>query len=272
MNFVNLVHKILTESKPVILPSKVNILIDEIFNWVKSLCDPELWNQNKVSFSSAPSEFNRDLLSKDFYFSNYVYTSHFLHNYKLECRANVRRCDAQGSCGYVKFENIIVIDITESSNGLELAELKRVIRHEIMHAFDPARFNTYKGKTATSDRTKLKDGDEPVNDYNSYINYLTKPTPYGGKIPAEFTPRLDTLLQYFSVEKWRGFLNDINNTDSEHINKCIYRLVNVTTFAEIKKHSLYGDLTALYHYLKDPYIKRKTLQKIFWFVNNHTTQ
>lgn len=270
MNFVNLVHKILTESKPVILPSKVNILIDEILNWVKSLCDPELWNQNKVLFSGSEG--------KDFYFSNYVDNSHFLHNYKLRCFANVSEHpygkETSGSFAYSQHENVVIIRIYNDSNGLTLAQLKWAIRHEMMHAFDPALFNRFKNKNmfATSDRTKLEDDS---NTYDSYVKYLTKPTPCSGRIPEEFTPRLNMLLQDLSVEKWREFLNDINNkdnTDSEYIKKCLYRLVDVTTFAEVKKHILFGDLTALYHYLRDPYLKRKTLQKIFWFINNHTTQ
>jgi len=455
MNFVNLVHKILTESKPVILPSKVNILIDEIFNWVKSLCDPELWNQNKISFINETGEE-----SKVFYFSNYVDKSHSLYNLNLTVKAPYTSWGAGEQLADANFRehfNTYINIFKKKVQKITFERLKQVIRHEVMHIFDPtflrqeeveaaSSHRGYRGKskhkvifnrnkqetailpmpdvfkniiddfldklkhccdptewakgfiyvnkdvrakfidtsrhsrildlpispttlklleslklnnpkirlTTTVDfylsnvdknekftsnhlcdnastyyinniieillpydlpvevservisiayvkniiylslqhfmklprdlhiarRTKLKDSrpkKSTATNVRPMGGYFTDLTKYGGKIPSEFTPMLDTLLQYFSVEKWRDFLNDINNTtanteNDKHIKKCIKHLTGAIVPEDVANHVLFTELVALFLWLKDPYLKRKTLQKIFWFVNNHTTQ
>ena len=109
-------------------------------------------------------------------------------------------------------------------------------------------------------------GSEPdITTPEGYLDYLTRPRPRTGKIPSEYLPRLDTLLTYFSPERWRTFLKVIGK-DLQNLN--LEQNIQQYLLDNQKYRFSDGDIILLQHCLRDPYLRRKTLEKITWHINN----
>lgn len=114
----------------------------------------------------------------------------------------------------------------------------------------------------TADNLKQKDLMTP----EGYLDYLTAPHPFSGKIPAEYLPRLDTLLTIIPPERWKLFLKAVGK-DTQNFN--LEQNVQQYLLNNENYRGSDGDIILLQHCLRNPYLRRKTLEKISWHINNY---
>ena len=286
MNFNQLVERVLAESKALALPPRVEKIIPEIIDWIKSLCVDSLLQNNQICIdidkvvqdqSRFPDiepdeleEFEYDLINAttDHPHMGTLKTWHLEEdpeddnqNIQDDITVNLYTPHAKrGGDATTAFNLInIYLPFGKSTNKSlysyhDTNWLYHILRHELMHLYDPTllRSNRMYVDPNKTQRQKKKhlafvQAQQNAQQHRDYQQYHTQPGYRSGKIPMEFYPNLRTILDEHSIRQLQSFLQN------PHFNPLTY---DYSVFVR--------------HMFADPYLKRKFLEKIAQHVEFHT--
>ena len=289
MNFNQLVERVLAESKALALPPRVEKIVPNIIDWIKSLCVDSLLQRNQICIdidkvvqdqSRFPDiepdeleEFEYDLINAttDYPHMGTLKTWHLEddpeddnQNIQDDIRVSLYTLHShKGGDATTQFNSInIYLPFGKSTNKSlysyhDTAWLYHMLRHELMHLYDPTllRSNRMYVDTNKTQRQKKKYEDyvqkqqSAQQDFQNrdYQQYHTRPGYRSGKIPIEFYPNLRTILDEHSISQLQSFLR------KPDFNPLAYKY---SKFVE--------------HVFADSYLKRKFLEKIAQHVDFHT--
>lgn len=289
MNFNQLVQQILGESKALALPPRVQKIVPEIVEWIKSFCIDNLLQKDIVvidvdkvcehersgaDFSEEDQWEYKDKLLNATTSDPRMGTNKVWNvaedpeddNVNLEDEIEVYLYTLSPNRGGDAdiLENVIRIYLPFGENTdkslksqFNKSWLDHVVRHELMHLYDPTLHQSYSKSLNTSKNQKDKkkhlafvqkrNAAQRGFQNRDYQQYHTQPGYRSGKIPIEFYPNLRTILDEHSISQLQSFL----------------------------KHPDFTPLASRYsefveHVFADPYLKRKFLEKIAQHVDFYT--
>ena len=260
-DFNSLVNKVLNlESKALLLPDSLNALVDDLLGKIKKLCDEDLWKRGRVRLRPevedpfGEEQYERDSDGVEYpidpmYIDQYEYDlSKYIATNKNErflfvIYANTKKGNIGGNASVARGRINLYLPYSKDKQRVKFVDvLRQHIVHELMHIIDPTLSIDTAMRVFDNNIGALSLGKEHKYDIDDISQYLTFIGYRSGKIPLEFAPRMDALLRYNPAKSLKLFLKYPN-------------AVQLPYEDEFAKEML-----------KDPYLKRKLLEKIYHFL------